>query len=219
MGFRKRISGVVLASLVAVTLCGYSVSAAENTTYDPAWAEALAQSAAQSGQVTQDAGQAAQALDAAHAAAAAQAAAQAQAAAAQAAVNQAAAAQAAAAPAQETSPDGNAGNGNQETVNPEEAGAAVTEEEVLLNGGETPEGAGETGTEGGESVSAEGGQTGTALVLESVYLRSQASTESEAITTLYPGFEVQVTGSEGEWSKITYQEMNGYIKTEFHLFE
>ena len=59
MGFRKRISGVVLASLVAVTLCGYSVSAAENTTYDPAWAEALAQSAAQSGQVTQDAGQAA----------------------------------------------------------------------------------------------------------------------------------------------------------------
>ena len=132
---------------------------------------------------------------------------------------EAAAAQAAAAPAQETSTDGNAGNGNQETVNPEEAGAAVTEEEVLLNGGETSEGAGETGTEGGESVSAEGGQTGTALVLESVYLRSQASTESEAITTLYPGFEVQVTGSEGEWSKITYQEMNGYIKTEFLLFE
>ncbi len=132
---------------------------------------------------------------------------------------EAAAAQAAAAPAQETSPDGNAAGGIQETVNPEDAGAAVSEEEAVLNGEETAEGAEETGTEGGESVSEESVQTGPALVLESVYLRSQASTESEALTTLYPGFEVQVTGSEGEWSKITYQGMNGYIKTEFLLFE
>ena len=76
----------------------------------------------------------------------------------------------------------------------------------------------ETAGAAGENGQAESAGTGKAIILESVYLRSEASTDSEALTTLYPGFEVEVQENAGEWSKITYEGLSGYIKTEFLRF-
>lgn len=55
-----------------------------------------------------------------------------------------------------------------------------------------------------------------ARVLEAVNLRSSASIDSDSITMLYGGDEVEVVEDAGNgWSKVTYDGETGYIKTEF----
>ena len=55
-----------------------------------------------------------------------------------------------------------------------------------------------------------------ARVLEAVNLRSSASIDSDSITMLYGGDEVEVVEDAGNgWSKVTYNGETGYIKTEF----
>jgi len=55
-----------------------------------------------------------------------------------------------------------------------------------------------------------------ARVLEAVNMRSSASIDSDSITMLYGGDEVEVVEDAGNgWSKITHDGETGYIKTEF----
>lgn len=46
----------------------------------------------------------------------------------------------------------------------------------------------------------------------SVYLRSKASTDSSIVTTLIKNTDVKVVGEEGDWYKITYNDLSGYIR-------
>lgn len=46
----------------------------------------------------------------------------------------------------------------------------------------------------------------------SVYLRSNASTDSSIVTTLIKNTDVKVVGEEGDWYKITYNALSGYIR-------
>ena len=46
----------------------------------------------------------------------------------------------------------------------------------------------------------------------SVYVRSKASTSSDIVTTLIKNTDVTVVGEEGEWYKVTYNNLTGYIR-------
>lgn len=46
----------------------------------------------------------------------------------------------------------------------------------------------------------------------SVYVRSKATTNSDVVTTLIKNTDVTVIGEEGEWYKVTYNNLNGYIR-------
>lgn len=46
-------------------------------------------------------------------------------------------------------------------------------------------------------------------------VRKSASTDSDIVTVLYPGNDVEVLSQEGEWSKIQRGDYTGYVKTEF----
>lgn len=46
----------------------------------------------------------------------------------------------------------------------------------------------------------------------SVYVRSKATTNSDVVTTLIKNTDVTVLGEEGEWYKVTYNNLNGYIR-------
>lgn len=46
----------------------------------------------------------------------------------------------------------------------------------------------------------------------SVYVRSKATTNSDVVTTLIRNTDVTVLGEEGEWYKVTYNNLNGYIR-------
>ena len=46
-------------------------------------------------------------------------------------------------------------------------------------------------------------------------VRKSASTDSNIVTVLYPGNDVEVLGQEGEWSKVQRGDYVGYVKTEF----
>lgn len=46
----------------------------------------------------------------------------------------------------------------------------------------------------------------------SVYLRSEANINSSVVTTLIKNTDVKVVGEEGEWYKVTYNELSGYIR-------
>ena len=46
-------------------------------------------------------------------------------------------------------------------------------------------------------------------------VRKTASTEAKIVTVLYPGNDVEVLSSEGEWTKVKRGDYVGYVKTEF----
>ena len=53
-------------------------------------------------------------------------------------------------------------------------------------------------------------------VSESVKFRKEASTESEALATIYAGSTVNVVEQYANvWAKIEYNKKTGYIKSEF----
>lgn len=59
-------------------------------------------------------------------------------------------------------------------------------------------------------------KTGKMTVSESVKFRKEASTESEALTTIYAGSTVNVVEQyTNGWAKIEYNKKTGYIKSEF----
>lgn len=55
----------------------------------------------------------------------------------------------------------------------------------------------------------------TLYVKEGVRMRAAASTESEVLELLETGAAVTKTGEEGEWTAVSYNGKNGYVKTEF----
>ena len=58
--------------------------------------------------------------------------------------------------------------------------------------------------------------SGTGQVKESVRVRSQASTDSEALATLYVGDTVEIVSKQSDgWTKIKYKGKTAYIKSEF----
>ena len=60
-------------------------------------------------------------------------------------------------------------------------------------------------------------KTGKMTVSESVKFRKEASTESEALATIYAGSTVNVVEQYANgWAKIEYNKKTGYIKSEFH---
>ena len=61
---------------------------------------------------------------------------------------------------------------------------------------------------------------GRAIALESIYVRSEASTMSEHVDLAYPGAEMEVIAPEEDgWIKIRYNGNTGYVKVEFLRFE
>lgn len=46
-------------------------------------------------------------------------------------------------------------------------------------------------------------------------VRKEANTEAKIVTVLYPGNDVEVLSSEGEWTKVKRGDYVGYVKTEF----
>lgn len=58
--------------------------------------------------------------------------------------------------------------------------------------------------------------SGTGKVKESVRVRSKASTDSEALATLYAGDTVEIVSKQSDgWTKIKYKGKTAYIKSEF----
>ena len=58
--------------------------------------------------------------------------------------------------------------------------------------------------------------SGTGKVKESVRVRSKASTDSEALATLYAGDTVEIVSKQSDgWTKINYKGKTAYIKSEF----
>lgn len=49
----------------------------------------------------------------------------------------------------------------------------------------------------------------------SVYVRSEASTDSKIVTTLIKNTDVKIVGESGEWYKVRYNDFNGYIRKDF----
>ena len=61
---------------------------------------------------------------------------------------------------------------------------------------------------------------GRAIALESIYVRSEASTVSEHVDLAYPGAEMEVIAPEEDgWIKVRYNGNTGYVKVEFLRFE
>lgn len=48
----------------------------------------------------------------------------------------------------------------------------------------------------------------------SVYVRKEASTSAEIVTTLIRNTDVTVVGESGDWYKVTYKDYSGYIYKE-----
>ena len=59
-------------------------------------------------------------------------------------------------------------------------------------------------------------KSGKMKVTDSVKFRKEASTESDALATLYAGTSVNVVEQyTNGWSKVEYNNKTGYIKSEF----
>ena len=75
------------------------------------------------------------------------------------------------------------------------------------------------------STEAQGSNTktnyGTATATDGVNIRSEASTNGAVLGTLYPGQEVNIVSSEGEWTHITFTdpstgaEIEGYVSSSY----
>ena len=82
----------------------------------------------------------------------------------------------------------------------------------------------EASTESSSSGSAKpsgGASSGTATATDGVNVRSEGSTNGSVLGTLYPGQEVNVVGSEGDWTHINYTNsstggtIDGYVSTQY----
>ena len=85
---------------------------------------------------------------------------------------------------------------------------------------------GGSGSSGGEeSTEAAGSNTNTsygkAAATDNVNIRSEASTNGAVLGTLYPGQEVSIVSSEGDWTHISFKDpatgstIDGYVKSEY----
>lgn len=81
------------------------------------------------------------------------------------------------------------------------------------------------GSSGGEeSTEAAGSNTttyGTATATANVNIRSEGSTNGSVLGTLYPGQEVSIVASEGDWTHVTFTDpssgstIDGYVSSEY----
>ncbi len=64
---------------------------------------------------------------------------------------------------------------------------------------------------------------GTAVATDGVNVRSEGSTNGSVLGTLYPGQEVKVVSSEGDWTKISYSAngstVEGYVSSQYLEFK
>ena len=73
----------------------------------------------------------------------------------------------------------------------------------------------------GTAKSSGGASSGTATATDGVNVRSEGSTNGSVLGTLYPGQEVNVVGSEGDWTHINYTNsstggtIDGYVSTQY----
>ena len=73
----------------------------------------------------------------------------------------------------------------------------------------------------GSSKTSAGASSGTATATDGVNVRSEGSTNGSVLGTLYPGQEVNVVGSEGDWTHINYTNsstggtIDGYVSTQY----
>ncbi len=85
---------------------------------------------------------------------------------------------------------------------------------------------GEASTESASSGSTSSGSSGassgsSAKATDGVNVRSEASTSGAVLGTLYPGQEVNVVESQGDWTHITYSDsssgttIDGYVSTQY----
>ncbi len=79
----------------------------------------------------------------------------------------------------------------------------------------------EESTEAASSGTSTGASSGTAVATDGVNVRSEGSTNGAVLGTLYPGQEVTVVGSEGDWTHINYPNsstggtVDGYVSTQY----
>ena len=85
------------------------------------------------------------------------------------------------------------------------------------------DGASSSGEEASTEAQGSNTQTnyGTATATDGVNIRSEASTNGAVLGTLYPGQEVNIVSSEGEWTHITFTdpstgaEIEGYVSSSY----
>lgn len=85
------------------------------------------------------------------------------------------------------------------------------------------DGSGSTGEPSTEDVSSSSttGTQGKATATANVNIRSEASTNGSVLGTLYPGQEVSIVSSEGDWSHITFSDpatgstIDGYVSNSY----
>ena len=79
----------------------------------------------------------------------------------------------------------------------------------------------ESASSASSSSSSGGASSGTATATDGVNVRSEASTNGSVLGTLYPGQEVNVVGSEGDWTHINYTNsstggtIDGYVSSQY----
>ena len=85
----------------------------------------------------------------------------------------------------------------------------------------------EDSTESGSSASSGSSKAtagGKAVATDGVNVRSEGSTNGQVLGTLYPGQEVKVVSSEGDWTRITYTNtatggtIDGYVSSQYLEF-
>ncbi len=80
---------------------------------------------------------------------------------------------------------------------------------------------GEESTEADGSSKPSGGSYGTAAATDGVNVRSEASTNGTVLGTLYPGQEVNIVSTEGDWTHINYTDsttgatIDGYVSNSY----
>ena len=79
----------------------------------------------------------------------------------------------------------------------------------------------EAASSSGSGSSSTGVSSGTATATDGVNVRSEGSTNGSVLGTLYPGQQVNVVGSEGDWTHINYTNsstggtIDGYVSTQY----
>ena len=87
--------------------------------------------------------------------------------------------------------------------------------------GASDEASTESSSSSSSASSSSGAASGTATATDGVNVRSEASTNGSVLGTLYPGQEVNVVGSEGDWTHINYTNsstggtIDGYVSTQY----
>ena len=90
--------------------------------------------------------------------------------------------------------------------------------------GASDEASTESSSSSSSASSSSGAASGTATATDGVNVRSEASTNGSVLGTLYPGQEVNVVSSEGDWTHITFTNsstggtIDGYVSTQYLQF-